>query len=117
LTSDCVHKTKGKGGGNTGKVNFCNVTESFLVDVDVDGLGFDCGIDEPLDACGIHIFQVGCVDDPETEIVEECPLGSAVWGFDDKSERFTLQMFVAHDGNGKITKASSGPGKVRGHVT
>ena len=113
LTSDCVHKTKGKGGGNTGKVNFCNVTESFLVDVDGDGDGnFTC-VDP--DACGIHIFQVGCIDDPATtQIVEECPLGSAVWGFDDSSERFTLQMFVAHDGNGKITKA--GPGKVRGHV-
>lgn len=115
LTSECVHKTKGKGGGNTGKVSFCDVTESFLVDVDVNGDGFDCDAEGTDDVCGIHIFQIGCIDDPLTEIneAETCPLGSAVWEWESSSERFTLQMFVSHDGNGKITKAS--PGGVKKH--
>jgi hypothetical protein len=116
LDSECVHKTKGKGGGTTGKVSFCNVTESFLVDVDVEGDGFDCDGFETDDVCGIHIFQVGCPDpDPSTEIYEEgeCPLGSALWEWDSGSKRFTLQMFIAHDGDGKVTKAS--PGGVKKH--
>ncbi len=111
LESECVHKTKGKGNSDTGKVTFCPLTEYFLVDVDGDGNGsFTCEGD---DVCGIHIFQIGCIDNPDTLEVEECPLGSVLWEFDSNSKRFTLQLFIAHDGSGKITKA--GPDKVRKH--
>jgi len=111
----CVKTVKKNGQGN-GKTVFCDITSSFLVDVDTDLNGtYDCrdGDDpEDVDLCGVHIFAIGCEDpDPTTEeheLAELCPLGSALWTFNEETQRPTIQIFVSHDGEHKVTKGKGG---------
>lgn len=113
--TDCVKTVKKNGKGN-GKTVFCDITSSFLVDVDTDLNGtYDCrdGNDPTdVDLCGVHIFAIGCEDpDPTTEeheLAEQCPLGSALWTFDESTQRPTIQIFVSHDGEHKVTKGKGG---------
>ncbi len=114
--TDCIKTVKKNGKGN-GKTVFCDITNSFLVDVDTDLDGdFECRGDGDglgdADLCGVHIFAIGCEDpDPTTEeheLAELCPLGSALWTFDEGTQRPTIQIFVSHDGNHKVTKGKGG---------
>lgn len=114
--TDCVKTVKKNGKGN-GKTIYCDITNSFLVDVDTDLDGdFECrgdgdGLGEA-DLCGVHIFAIGCEDPdlstPEHELAEQCPLGSATWTFDDGTQRPTIQINISHDGNQKVTKGKGG---------
>jgi hypothetical protein len=104
-----VHTPKNGGkGGRKGTTNFVDITEWFLVDVDMDddaGSGNPDGTwDDPGDLLGVHIFQLSCqeYDDIDSEWPDDqahpCPLGSAIWDVDtDKTGRPTIQIFVSHN--------------------
>ncbi|MHC4270328.1 MAG: hypothetical protein ACYSTS_17970, partial [Planctomycetota bacterium] len=110
----CVKQVK-LGGKNPvnggGKTNFCDITDGFLVDVDLDGDGVVDSVDQ-------NIFSISCLDDPDTVDVDEslnC-LSSLIWGIDEATGKAKLQIFVSHIGSasimsGKITATTDGNGQ------
>ncbi len=114
----CVKKVKlgGKGVKAGGKTPFCDITDGFLVDVmpvDTNGDGVIDENDEPF-LWDQFVFSISCLDNPDTEFVDEtlyCPLSSVIWDIDEENttSKAKVQIFVGHTGAAKI-KA----GKVKG---
>ena len=96
----CVKQVK-LGGKNPvnggGKTNFCDITDGFLVDVDLNGDGVS--VDQ-------NIFSISCLDDLNTKDVDEslnC-LSSLIWEIDTATttSKAKLQIFVSHIGSASI---------------
>jgi hypothetical protein len=91
--SDLSGSMKSTGKGFKGKTSFEDITEFFLVDVQ---LADDSWL------YGKHIFSVSCADNATTteinETFEVCPLGSAIWDVDKDTQRPKIQLFVSHTG-------------------
>jgi len=91
-------KNPAKGGGKT---KFCDITEGFEVDVDTNGDG------EP-DLPDQFIFSISCLDNPDTDDVDEslyCPLSSLIWEIDEgTTSKAKAQIFVGHTGTAKVQK-------------
>jgi len=93
----------GKKGG--GKTAFCDITDEFQVDVDVDGDGvFD--VDAGFDLADQFIFSVSCLGVPETYVDESasCALSRMIWDVDEgnTTSKAKAQVFVGHTGEAKI---------------
>ena len=97
-SGSCVKQVK-KNGGSTGKTQFCDISDQFLVDVDLD-----------LDNNGIFetsredefVFSIRtCNDDPLTTTINEAQfcLSGIVWDIDEGATdiKATAQIFVSHD--------------------
>jgi len=90
----------GGNGNKKGKTSFADITDWFLVDVDLGDPGLDCENPETDDLCGVSIFSLSCEDyDPENK---SCPLGSVIWEIDKKTQRPTIQLFVSHTGYAEV---------------
>jgi hypothetical protein len=92
---------KQTGNGKRGKTSFEDITELFLVDVDIDGDGTP-------EIYGTHIFRVSCPDNSTTtinETLDVCPLGSSIWDVDKDTGKPTIQVFISHTGSEKIVGA------------
>lgn len=102
-------KNSKKGGGKTA---FCDITDEFMVDVDVDGDGVfnvDAG-----DLANQFIFSVSCFDltgDGATIDPVECELSRMIWDVDENNttSKAKAQVFVGHTGEAMIKK-----GKIHG---
>jgi len=93
----------GKKGG--GKTAFCDITDEFQVDVDVNGDGF---YEEEFDELDQFIFSVSCLDLTDTDT--ECELSRIIWDVEDTTtSKAKAQVFVGHTGEAMIKK-----GKIRG---
>ncbi|ABV36106.1 hypothetical protein Ssed_1495 [Shewanella sediminis HAW-EB3] len=105
-------KNSKKGGGKT---EFCDITEEFMVDIDVDGdLAFDGGDDDgDVDIANQFIFSVSCLDltgDLYVVAPEDCELSRIIWEVDNSTtSKAKAQVFVGHTGEVKIQK-----GKIHG---
>ena len=104
----CVKQVKLGGGGVKagGKTPFCDITEGFTVDVDIENDGI-------IDLEDQFVFTVSCVDNPDTLDVDEtqyCPLSSVIWDIDteETTSQAKAQIFVGHTGT-----ASVKTGKIR----
>lgn len=105
----CVKQVKLGGGGGVkagGKTPFCDITQGFTVDVDIEN-------DGTIDLEDQFVFTVSCVDNPDTLDVDEtqyCPLSSVIWDIDteETTSQAKAQIFVGHTGT-----ASVKTGKIR----
>lgn len=113
----CVKQVSLKGKNNKkggGKTDFCDITEEFMVDIDVDNDGvFDGGDDDgDVDLADQFIFSVACLDltgDEFDVTEEECELSRIIWEVHNSTtSKAKAQIFVGHTDTTKIKS-----GKIR----